>query len=237
MRLQLLGLAALASLALAATTRLALTVNGQVAPENAIVVDGKTYVPLSALKRLGVNAKVTGSSLALTTASSAAPPQAPTAPGGANQIVALEGCLGDTLFNGIWRVRVVSLEPVKSGDLDARPGWAVNLEMRNGAHKTVSMLGTGFVDGTGSEASLVLPDGTTLENVQDDFLRAWSKEVIQGGVNRFTLRYFFPRGTSDAQVVRPGKFILQIDPKLPDYAGVKYTVPDPSLRVRLDCAK
>lgn len=233
----LLVLTALASLALAASTRLSVTVNGRGTTEHAVVIDGRTYVPLSSLKLMGVNAKVTGSTLALTSATTSSSAGQSPAAGGANQLNALEGCIGETLFNGLWRVQITSLEAIRSTDAEARPGWAVNLEMRNGARKTLSMMSTGFGSGTGTGATLVLPDGRTLDIVQNDFLQAWSKQVIQGGVNRFTLRYFFPSGTPDTQVVRPSKFILQIDPRIPDYEGVKYSVPDPSLRVRLDCSR
>lgn len=229
----ILGLAALASPALAAGVKYSLVVDGQVAPDQAIVVNGKTYVPLSALKLLGVNTSLKGSTLTL---------GAKTAPGGANQVAALEGCVGETLFNGIWRVKVTSLRAIGIPDAGSPdiPGWAVGLEMRNGARQTTSMMSTGFgASSGGSDPALILADGSALKLDGGDFLRPWSQDVLQGGATTFTLRFAYPRGTTGAQAKAqpPAKFILQINPKIPDYVGVKYSVSDPSLRVRLDCRK
>ncbi len=215
-------------------------VNGQVAAKPAVVMNGETYVPLSALKVLGITGSLKGNTLTLTQKSAA--PSATTAAGGANQITALEGCLNQTLFNGIWRVKVVSLSPIRTPDPGGPdiPGWAVKLEVRNGAQKTTSLMNTGFGAGSGgSQPTLVLTDGSTLALNDSDFLKPWSQDVLQGGVNAFTLRFSYPRGTTEAQAqaLKPSKFILQINGALPPYAEVKYTIPDPSLRVQLTCQK
>ena len=84
-----LGLTLLASCALAAGLKYSLVVNGQVAPDQAIVVNGQTFVPLSALKLLGVQSSLKGSTLTLGAQNAPA-----TAPGGANQKASLEGCIG-----------------------------------------------------------------------------------------------------------------------------------------------
>lgn len=228
----LLGLAASASLALAASAQhtLRLTVNGGAVTEKAIVVNGQTYVPLSILKRLGVQVSAQAGTLALG------------AQGGANQIAALEGCLGETLFNGIWRVKVTSLKAIGIPDAGSPdiPGWAVGLEIRNGARQTTSMMSTGFgASSGGSDPALILADGSALTLDGGDFLAPWSQAVLQGGAMTFSLRFAYPLGTTGerARTQKPAKFILQINPRIPDYVGVKYSVPDPSLRVRLDCRK
>ncbi|MGI8748827.1 MAG: hypothetical protein ACR2J4_10840 [Deinococcus sp.] len=212
-------------------------VNGQVAAKPAVTLNGETYVPLSALKLLGVTGSLKGSSLTLALKGSGSQ-----AAGGANQVAALEGCLNQTLFNGIWRMRVVSLDPVHTPDPGSpdTPGWVVKLEMRNGAPKTTSLMNTGFGAGSGgSQPTLVLADGSTLALNDSDFLKPWSQDVLQGGVLSFPLRFDYPRGTTEAQAraQKPSKFILQIKGQLPDYEGVKYSVPDPSLRVNLSCKK
>ena len=215
-----------------------LIVNGQAAARPAVVVNGETYVPLSALKVLGITGSLKGNTLTLKGAGS----PATTAAGGANQITALEGCINQTLFNGIWRVKVVSLSPIRTADPGSpdTPGWAVKLEMRNGAQKTTSLMNTGFgASSGGSQPTLVLTDGSTLALNDSDFLKPWSQDVLQGGVNTFTLRFSYPRGTTEAQAqaLKPSKFILQINGALPSYAEVKYSIPDPSLRVLLTCKK
>lgn len=65
------------------------------AADKAIVVNGKTYVPLSVLKTLGVNSSLKGTTLTLGETA------ANQTPGGTNQRSSLEGCLGVTLFNGV----------------------------------------------------------------------------------------------------------------------------------------
>ncbi|MFC4454740.1 hypothetical protein [Deinococcus sonorensis] len=224
-----------------AATNYRLIVNGQVAGKAAVVMNGETYVPLSALKSLGITGTVSGSTLTLSS-KGAATGATQTAAGGANQIAALEGCLNETLFNGIWRVKVSGLKAIRTPDAGSPdiPGWSVHLEMRNGATQTTSMMSTGFgASSGGSQPMLLLSDGTSLQLDDNDFLKPWSQDVLQGGVLNYDLRFSYPRGTTDAQAqaMRPDKFILQINPKIPDYVGVKYTVPDPSLRVRLTCQK
>ncbi|MDB5044728.1 MAG: hypothetical protein JWQ08_778 [Deinococcus sp.] len=229
----------LTTLALAASNY-SLIVNGQVASKSAVVMNGETYVPLSALKLLGVTGTVKGNTMTLALNRAPAPTQ--NASGGANQVAALEGCLNQTLFNGIWRIKVLSLTPIRTPDAGSPdiPGWSVKLEVRNGVPKTASLMSTGFgASSGGSQPMLLLADGTSLTLNDSDFLKPWSQDVLQGGVLTFALRFSYPRGTAEAQAraQRPTKFILQINPRIPDYVGMKYTVPDPSLRVRLDCQK
>ncbi|THF68975.1 hypothetical protein E7T06_13985 [Deinococcus sp. Arct2-2] len=227
----------LTTLAWAAGTY-SLIVNGQVISKNAVVINGETYVPLSALKLLGVTGTLKGNTVTLALGS--ALPPARNASGGANQMAALEGCLNQTLFNGIWRAKVLSLTPIQTPDAGSSdvPGWAVKLEIRNGIPKTASLMGTGFgASSGGSQPMLLLADGTSLTLNDNDFLKPWSQDVLQGGVLTFALRFSYPRGTTEGQAraQRPTKFILQINPRIPEYMGMKYSVPDPSLRVRLDC--
>ncbi len=65
------------AIAQAVQRSLNITINGAASNEKAIVVAGKSYVPVSALKSLGVNATASGNTLAL---SRAAPPAAPSTP-------------------------------------------------------------------------------------------------------------------------------------------------------------
>ncbi|PYE53923.1 hypothetical protein [Deinococcus yavapaiensis] len=214
-------------------------VNGQTMPKPAVVIGGETYVPLSALKKLGITGTLKGNALTLSQGGGV---PSGTAAGGANQLPALEGCLNETLFNGIWRVKVTSLEAVRAAELanSDTSGWAVTLEMRNGARRATSLMNTGFGAASGaSQPALVLPDGNTLAVDEDDFLKPWSKEVLQGGVMTFKLRFSFPKGTTEAQAkaLKPTKFILQVNPRLPADLGLSYSVSDPSFRVRLTCRK
>ncbi|PYE50583.1 hypothetical protein [Deinococcus yavapaiensis] len=224
----LIPLLTLGAVAFAATTQLNLVINGAALSDKAIVVDGRTYVPVTALKSLGVNATVKGSTLTLASSG---------AQGGANQVTALQGCMSQTFFNGIWRVKVTSINPIRLPDAGSPdiPGWAVNLEVRNGSNKSLSLMSAGFGSEPFTRFVLVQPDGKTLKVDENDVLEAWSKNVVPGGVMTFTLKFSHPRGTPLQGVPRPNKFLVLIDPKIPDYVGVKFTVPDPSVRVQLDC--
>jgi len=228
----LVSLVALGTVALAATTRLDLVISGKRASEQAIVVDGRTYVPVTALGSFGVKATVNGKTVTLT-----GPTENRAAQGGANQVAALEGCLGQTLFNGVWRVRVTSLTPLRLPDAGSPdiPGWSVGVEVRNGTSRSLSLMNAGFGSKPFGRFKLILPDGNALKINENDVLKVWSRDLAQGGVMTFTLTYSHERGTPVGGAPTPNKFLMQVDPKIPEYVGVKFMVPDPSLRVRLNC--
>ncbi len=225
--------ALLTSLALAAGLNYSVVVNGQVAPDQAIVVGGKTYVPLSALKLLGVQTSLRGNTLTLGAQG------APTAaPGGANQRASLEGCVGETLFNGVWRFTVRKVEAI-GADVGLGPGWGVTVELRNGTTTKTSLLDTGL-----TSIDLVQPDGNTFvfeeRTAEEPFLY---KAVTQAGGVTYQLRFHVQDARAEAaSVPRPTKLTVQIDPKrlTAGYliAGkVAYSTPTPSFRVNLDCQK
>ena len=237
MKRLLLALLAGGSVALAAGLNYSVIVNGQVAPDQAIVVGGKTYVPLSALKLLGVNSSLKGSTLTLG-AFPAPSPSTGVTPGGANQRASLEGCVGETLFNGVWRLTTRKVEPI-GADVGLGPGWGVTVELRNGTTTKTSLQDTGL-----TSIDLVQPDGNTFtfeeRTAEEPFIY---KEVTQAGSVTYQLRFHVQDARAEAaSVPKPTKLIVQIDPKrlTAGYlmAGkVAYTTPTPSFRVRLDCQK
>ena len=221
------------SLALAAGLNYSVVVNGQVASDQAIVVGGKTYIPLSALKLLGVQSGLKGNTLTL--GAQAAPT---TAPGGANQRASLEGCMGETLFNGVWRFTTKKVEAI-GADVGLGPGWGVTVELRNGTGTKTSLHDTGV-----TSIELVQPDGNTFEfEVHDAEEKFLYRELTQAGGVTYQLRFHVPDArAAAASVPRPSKLIVQIDPKrlTAGYlvAGkVTYMTPTPSFRVNLDCQK
>jgi hypothetical protein len=238
MRRVILGLALLAPLALAATTRLGLVIDGKPYSSAALVIDGKTYVPLDALKAAGVKAAQAGGTLSLTMRGGAAAPTAaaPVA-GGANQRVALEGCVGETLFNGIWRVKVTKVEPIKNViTADAAvPGYAVTLEFRNGGQGTAQPVFTGV-----KEFQVALVDGNILQ-ASTDAQKFQFANLPQGAAVNGVVTFYYPAITPDDQVKKPEKLLINIDPKgfegSMKSAGVAYSTPTPGLRIRLDCQK
>lgn len=215
--LLLAGLLLLAfTLAQRVERQLRLLVNGKPASSPALVVGGKTYIPLEALKAAGVKASLQGSTLSLSL---------PLVQGGAEQVAALEGCLNEWLFNGIWRFRVLAVEP-----LAGEPGFRARVELRNGTPANGAALsGTGF-----EGLFLALEDGRTIRAVSDAVeLR---DNPFPPGAGMVYEALFYPEAQDVGKA--PSKLLLILDPKrMLTSLDIRYTVPDPSFRVRLDCRK
>ncbi len=224
-----LAIAAL-GLAVAAGSSYSLIINGQVSKDQAIVVSGKTYVPLSALKTLGISSSLKGTTLTLENSNAGGAPATATA-GGANQRASLEGCINETLFNGIWRLTVTSTKTISRYN-GQQPGYSLSLEWKNGAKVTTDALNTGI-----KSLNLALEDGTVL--VTEDAQNLTSKSLPQGAGVALELRFYAASGTSADKLSKPSKFLVEIDPKVLVNTGVSaaYTAPNPSFRVRLDCQK
>jgi hypothetical protein len=240
MKRNLLGMSTaallLTGLALAAQTNLKLSVNGQTSSVPAVVINGQTYVPLSALTAAGASATTTSSSLSLTlpgTKVAAAP--AGNVKGGANQLAALEGCIGETLFNGVWRFRVTSLS---AATVEGKPGYLVALEMRNGSPRPQYVYATGLSN-TNDAYTLAAADGNTgiwrTNYTLNDFA---DRNVPQAGLFTYTFKFWPDDNATPEQANQvPTKFIMRINTKYVTKADTPYSVPDPSFRVNLTCKK
>jgi hypothetical protein len=227
----IIGAVALGGLALAANTALKLSINGAPASSSAIVVNGKVFIPLEALQKVGATATTSKTEVRLEL------PGTQNA-GGANARPSLEGCLGETLFNGVWRVKTLKLEAItKDG---ATPGWGLTVEVRNGTKTTIGMTDAG-VDGTGQGIQLAFADATTIPVDPMEVQKLTFAKLPAGGAVTQQLKFYYPFGTAESAAQKPVKFLLEIDPKgIGDSTrakGVAFSVPNPSLRVRLDCQK
>jgi hypothetical protein len=243
-KLALLGFAFL-GLAFAADTTLKLTVNGKASSTPAIMVAGKTYLPLDALERAGLKVVRSNGAVAVTVPGSGSPAntqpsstQSSTqASGGSNEKASLEGCIGEQLFNGVWRIKVTKLERIAR---DIRLGWGLSLELRNGSKVTTSPAETG-VESFGSEIQLAFADSSTIVLEPYDAQKLTYAKVPVGAAVVVTLPYFYPFDTKEEDIKTPVKFLFQIDPRNMDKntrsSGVAYSVPNPSFRIRLDCQK
>jgi hypothetical protein len=219
-------------LALAADTTLKLTINGKASSTPAIVVAGKTYLPLDALEKAGLKVVRSNGALAVTL------PGASPAVGGANERASLEGCLGEQLFNGVWRIKASKLERANK-DTDV-PGWGLTLEVRNGSKATITPVDAG-VDPTGQGIQLAFDDATTIPVDPYEVQKLTFASLPPGGAVTQQLKFYYPFGTKEDAVKTPVKFLLEINPKLIGDStrakGVAFSVPNPSLRIRLDCQK
>ena len=224
-----LTLFALGGLTLAANAALRLTVNGAPSAAPAITVNGKVYVPLDALTKAGWKATRTAASLTLN-APGVTPPTAAAA-GGSLERASVEGCLNQTLFDGVWRLTVKGIAPIMRGE--TVPGWGVTVELKNGSGTTVYASQTG-VNGF----SLIMPDGNSLEKdsyIEGNFL---GQDLNAGAGATLQLKFFFPPNTVNPP--RPAKLLLEVDPtRLAGFlkGKVGYTTASPSFRVDLTCTK
>jgi len=208
----------LVALALAQAVQKAyrLVINGKATSAQAIVVSGKTYVSLDALKAAGVGSSLSGTTLSLTL------PGAQVAQGGANQNAAVEGCLNEWLFNGLWRFRVMSVEPSTDPT-----GWKAAIEIRNGSKADgIALAGTGW-----GGMRIILEDGNPVE-ARSDAVDIRDQGFLQGAGKTITI--VFP---SEDTSKTPQKLFLLLDPKGLAGTSLRYGVADPSFRVKLDCKK
>jgi hypothetical protein len=216
-------------LACAQTTSYQLMINGQADAAPAIVVDGQTYVPLESLQRAGISATYDRDTLSLVVGNAQSA-------GGANQRESLEGCMGQDFFNGIWRVKVLSVEPIT--DDNGTAGWGLTVEMKNGSTQTLTMAGDTGIGGTGEGIQLVLEDETILSVDPYNVQTLVFASLPQGGGMTHQLKFFPPFG-SEPNTSKPVKFLFEMKADgvaaSVQEAGVAYSTPNPSLRVQLDC--
>lgn len=223
-----IGTALLATVALAQAVRTyTLTVDGKASTVGAIVVNGRTYVPLDALRAAGATATLSGDRLALTLPRGAAT-------GGADQKPALEGCANETLFNGVWRFRVLNQDGTVGPD--GKFAYVFTVEFRNGTARPLDLNVSGaagpILELTNMQ--LALKDGKTLPpggSILDRQAIA-TKSVPQGAPHAFRLTYF-PEPDASGNYAQPDKLVVAVSPT----PSVKYPVPNPSFRIRLDCAR
>ncbi|SMB82690.1 hypothetical protein [Deinococcus hopiensis] len=199
----------------AQTPQTTLTLNGQSVSLSTVTVSGKAYVSLDQL-RAALNAA-----------------------GGANALGSQEGCRGQWLFNGIWRMKVTDVTALRDDSRGGHPGWGVTVEFRNGTKEALSLYHTGLEKGT----SLALTTGDTWARADSS---AWAdmlfKKVPQGAGSVFQYRFWAPDSTDKkAAPPQPDKLVITVDPgqlKNHNLVGkVSYTTPNPSFRVNLRCSK
>ncbi len=220
----------------AAQQSLKLTINGTASVSPAVVLNGKTYIPLEALLKSGARSSQSAAGLAVTLPGATA--ANPAAAGGANARASLEGCINEQLFNGVWRVKVLKLEAIKKDG--TTPGWGLTVEVKNGSKATITPTDAGW-DGTGQGLQLAFADATTISVDGMDVQKVTFASLPPGGTVTWQLKFYYPSTATEDQVKTPTKFLLEIDPKgIGDSTrakGVAFSVPNPSLRVKLDCQK
>ena len=175
--------------------------------------------------------------LALLLASVAATPSPKPVAGGAMQRSSVEGCMGAMLFNGVWRLKVLSVDPAASyNDGSLTTGIGVRVQVRNGTSRELAPDETGFSDINGRGIDLAFDDENTSEAVSagTNLTEALLDKKLPPGAAT-TLTIYFPY--SAEKNAKPVKLLVAVDPHAANnYAHVKYSVKNPSFRVHLDCS-
>jgi len=228
----LLSALVLSGLALAASSTLKIVIGGQPSSLTTATVGGRTYIPIEILQQLGIAYTVQGGTLSIGAGKTAV------TAGGANERPSLEGCMNETLFNGVWRIKASKLEKISKDG--GTPGWGLTLELRNGSKTTLISTDAG-VSGTGEGIQLAFADANTLSVDPYDVQKLTYATLPQGGAVTRQLKFYYPNDVASSAVQTPTKFLLQVDPKgIGDSTrakGVAFSSANPSFRVRLDCTK
>src|ERR1700693_480607 len=152
--------------------------------------------------------------------------------GGAFQRSSVEGCAKEFLFNGVWRIKVLSV------DTSAPGAVAIKLQVRNGSKTDHSLAqSTGFGGPQGDLIDLVFSDDNTATMDKADAFVPYNnaiafKHVPVGGGVIGPLTFAAPKDAGH----KPVKLLIGYNTKL-HVEHAHYSVKDPSFRVRLDCSK
>lgn len=199
-----------------------LRINGRPAAHGLLQHQGQSWVCLDDLKAAG--AQVTSNQGGLSIRFQAE--------GGAQQIAALEGKTGEWLFNGLWRLQAAPASLLRkpySGE-PGTPGWGIEVEIRNGAKKEVSLHQSGV-----QLPTLALANGSVLKADEGDWQLISFRPLLPGATVKHQLKFYFPHGTPDSAVEKAVRLVVPIDPRfgLLRDTGLRYSVPDPSFRIGL----
>jgi hypothetical protein len=145
----------------------------------------------------------------------------------------LEGCLNQTLFNGVWQLKARTLERIP------KIGWGLTLKVRNGSHTTIMPIEAG-IGGTGTGIRMT-GQARSLKVDSFDVATLTAKNLLPNAAVTGQLEFHDPYGKVIDISNNPTRFLLEVDPKRMDEAtrekGVTFNVPQPGFVIRLDCKK
>lgn len=221
----LLGATALA----AAATRI--SIDGRVVPGTVVTVGGQAYVPVSALRAAGFQVSTSGSTLDIRTVGAA---PAGAVAGGSQPLAALSGCLNQTLFNGVWRVRFSNLRLVPE---TGGSRWTLDLEVRNGTAKMMTGA-DGMLMADSAHLAFLGADGTPMNWGTTDELNGQKftfSQLPPSGVWRGVVTTI--DGNSASAGRPPTRLLWRVAPaEGGEFArALPWGVKDPSFRIDLTC--
>ncbi|WP_309572931.1 hypothetical protein [Deinococcus sp.] len=228
-----LGLAVLLTATALAAGATRISINGRVVPGTVVTIGGQNYVPVSALSAAGFKVSTAGNTLSISTAGGTAAPGG-TVAGGSQQLTALAGCLNQTLFNGVWRVKFSNLRLVPE---DNSGRWTVDLEVRNGTSKMMTGA-DGMLMADSLHMAFLAADGTPMNWGTTDELNGQKftfSQLPPSGVWRGTVTTI--DGNAATAGRPPTKLLWRVAPgEGGDFAkALPWGVKDPSFRIDLTC--
>lgn len=221
-------------------------VQGQKTGASTLNVSGKTYVPVTLLNTLGYTYQFDNKGLQVS-------PKAQTSIGGTNQRASVEGCMGEQLFNGVWRLKVNKVEALeKAKSNDGAAGWKVYFQLSNGSNRSLIPSHGGIKANQADKVpglTVAFSDGSVANSywVDGDQMGAQlnSKVLPQGASLSFQTEFNWGEEGDNAQGIKPTKLLFEMRQDLiktaaevyDDAKGLQFTTSNPSFRVNLTCQK
>ncbi len=156
---------------------------------------------------------------------------------------ALEGCINQSLSNGVWRVKATQLEKIyATNDAPNFPAWSITLEVKNETQIATRLADAGFSD-IAKGIQVTFADGTTLGAEplgSEDFLfMALPKSGILSYKINFLYPFPVPKNMNTNE--KPHHLLLELGfNKISAHLkskGVVFNRKNPSFKINLDCAK
>ena len=152
------------------------------------------------------------------------------AQGGSHEVPAHEGCLGQAVSDGNWRVRVTGVELGTDVGQTTPTGWNVAEEWTNSSGRKLSPNGTWLFD-----QQLVLASGDTMG--AGTLAQLGAHDFAPRESSRYTQPFRVFREAFD-QSNKPIKLLLTFNAKLyAIFSTPKYSGATPNIRIRLDCVR
>ncbi|THF87703.1 hypothetical protein E7T09_00175 [Deinococcus sp. KSM4-11] len=229
-----LGLGLLLTATALAAGAIRISINGRVVPGTVVNIGGQNYVPVSALSAAGFKVSTAGGTLSITTTAGMAAAGNGTVAGGSQQLTALSGCLNQTLFNGVWRVKFSNLRLVPE---DNSGRWTLDLEVRNGTSKMMTGA-DGMLMADSTHMAFLAADGTPMNWGTTDELNGQKftfSQLPPSGVWRGVVTTIDGNNASAGRP--PTKLLWRVAPSEGgDFAkALPWGVKDPSFRIDLTC--
>ena len=145
-----------------------------------------------------------------------------------------EGCVNQWMFNGIWRIRVIKVDPLTDSG-GTQTGWLVTEQWRNGTKRTFAPGDTFAKDQT-----LVLANGAVITAIESTIGTLSSQDVLYHqfpAAAQYTHQQKFLATGSFDPSVKPAAVIIPFDiaRQAEHKDAPQYSVRPADYKIKLDC--